>query len=106
MNLSVTLTASSAVVLAMGTFLLIAWWIARRNRISTRTQQQPAHTTASKGGVAVGGNNSGIINTGQINPTSKSANTPIGERLLAVAGSVASIVGLYLVFFPPGVAGK
>ena len=97
----------SALMLAVGVFLLIAWWIFRSKRHSTQSQQQFMQVEASNGGVAIGGNNSGDINTGQVGGADpKPAGTPLWERLLAIVGSLTGIVGLYLVFFPPGVAGK
>ena len=88
-------------VLAAGIAGLLAAWVLRRQRLG-RT------LAVDRGGVVVGHDNSGSINTGTINTAQVQTHNAKGgrgskllDRFLNIAGSLCSIYGLYLVFYPP-----
>lgn len=89
-------------LLIAGLAMIIAWAMVRKKRITTS--------------VRVGGNVSGVVNTGNaggsINigvgtpppavagPPPPVPGAPLWERLLGIAGGLASLVGLYMTLFP------
>ena len=70
----------SFVLLGFGVVLIALAAVLRRNHRSQR---------ADRGGVVVGGDNKGIVNTGTMG-----GSTPGWERWLTVAGSICSLIGL------------